>query len=86
MRGMPQLYYASGGGRRPQWVGSVLVVDDAADVRRLYQREDALPLTEDEPGPGRASLVARLQATILLRIRRNHSLTDYPCRVPDGMS
>ena len=51
MRGMPQLYYASGGGRRPQWVGSVLVVDDAADVRRLYQREDALPLTEDEPGP-----------------------------------
>jgi len=53
MRGTPQLHSASGADRRPRWIGRVLVVDDdAADVRRRYRREDALPLAEASPDPG----------------------------------
>ena len=32
----------------------------------------------------RPSLPARLGAAILTLVRRDHSLTDYPCRLPDG--
>jgi hypothetical protein len=47
MKGMPGLYYSQGGGepRPPRWIGSILYVDaDTAEVRRLYDREDAAPL------------------------------------------
>jgi len=59
MKGMPHLHYASGAGHRAHWVGSTLYVNqDAADVRRTYQREDALPIPEEKPAtePRRPSL------------------------------
>lgn len=61
MKGMPGLYYTSGTGNQPRWVGSVLYVDgDTAEVRRLYRREDAepLPRRDQEPGRPRGSLGA----------------------------
>jgi hypothetical protein len=48
MRGMPHLYYTTSAPGRPTWVGRTLVVgEDPHDVRRVYQREDALPLPPD---------------------------------------
>ena len=48
VRGMPHLYYTSGAASRPTWVGRTLIVgEDPHGVRRLYQREDALPLPPD---------------------------------------
>ena len=54
MKGMPGLYYATRDGERPEWIGSVLYVKgDTAEVRRLYQREDAEPMPmEVEHRPG----------------------------------
>ena len=53
MKGMPHLYYANGSASRPRWIGRTLVVGtDPHDARRLYQREDALPLPP-EPEPAR---------------------------------
>jgi hypothetical protein len=38
-----------------------------------------------ETRPERPSVVARLAAATLRVVRRDrHSLTDYPCRLPDG--
>ena len=55
MRGMPQLHYATGAGSRPTWVGTTLVIgEDPDEVRRLYQREDALPLPPDPEPAARA--------------------------------
>jgi hypothetical protein len=34
--------------------------------------------------PERPSAWARLEAAILNLARRDHALTDYPCRLPDG--
>jgi len=48
VKGMPHLFYAVGAGSRPTWVGRTLVVgEEPHDVRRIYQREDALPLPPD---------------------------------------
>lgn len=48
MRGMPHLYYAAGADSRPTWIGRTLVVGvDPHDARRVYAREDALPLPPD---------------------------------------
>ena len=64
MKGMPGLYYSTGGGgesRPPRWVGSVLYMDaDTAEARRLYDREDATPLPTPEANvpPPRTSLAA----------------------------
>ena len=33
---------------------------------------------------GRSRTLAGLRAAILHILRRDHSLTDYPCRLPDG--
>ncbi len=45
MKGMPGLYYATRDSAEPEWIGSVLYVKgDTAEVRRLYQREDADPM------------------------------------------
>ena len=70
MKGMPGLYYSQSGGtgRGPQWIGSVLYVDaDTAEVRRLYDREDALPLPVPQPSvrPPRRSF-----STFVRRITR----------------
>jgi hypothetical protein len=34
--------------------------------------------------PDRPSAWARFEAAILNLVRRDHSLTDYPCRLPNG--
>ena len=34
--------------------------------------------------PERLSAWSRLDAAILNLVRRDHSLTDYPCRLPNG--
>lgn len=54
-----------------------------ADIRRSlrYAHHRAALL---ESRAGRASLPARLQAALLARMRRDHALTDYACRLPDG--
>ena len=45
-------------------------------------RRDALP---DEPESVRPSLLARSRAGLSRAVRRErHSLTSYPCRLPDG--
>ena len=69
MKGMPGFYYSRGGDsgdRGPFWVGSVLYVDaDTAEVRRLYDRQDAAPMPAQEtpmrtPRPSFSSLVRRI--------------------------
>ncbi len=47
---------------------------------RRHAHERALRETR----PERQSMSARLQAAILNIVRRDHSLTDYPCRLPNG--
>ena len=65
MKGMPGLYYSQGGGdRAPYWVGSVLYVDaDTAEVRRLYDRQDAAPM----PAPETPTRPPRLSFSSLVR-------------------
>ena len=69
MKGMPGLYYSQGGGgegRAPRWVGTVLYVDaDTAEARRLYDREDAMPLPPADansasPRPSISSYIRRM--------------------------
>jgi hypothetical protein len=55
MKGMPGLYYAvgAGPGRPPKRVGSVFNVDaDRAEVRRMYDRDEATPLPPADPNAG----------------------------------
>ena len=48
VKGVQHLYYVAGAGSRPTWVGRTLLIGvDPHDVRRIYQREDALPLPPD---------------------------------------
>ena len=47
---------------------------------RRHAHERALLETRAE----RPSMRARLEAAILNVVRRDHSLTDYPCRLSDG--
>jgi hypothetical protein len=55
VKGMPHLYYVAGAGSRPTWVGRTPVIgEDPHDARRIYQREDALPLPPDPEPAGRA--------------------------------
>jgi hypothetical protein len=67
MKGMPGLYYATRESDRPEWIGSVPYVDgDTAEVRRLYQRDDAesMPMEAHHGEPRRrwslSSVVRRL--------------------------
>jgi hypothetical protein len=48
---------------------------------RRHEHERALRDTR----PGRPSAWARLEAAVLDLARSDHSLTDYPCRLPNGM-
>jgi hypothetical protein len=67
---MPNVYYSSGPGgpnRPPRWIGSVLYVDAAtAELRRMYDRQDATPLPPAEPnaGPRRFSMSAFLRRIV----------------------
>jgi hypothetical protein len=65
MKGMPTLYYVTGGQHQTRWVGHNLVVSAEADeVRRLYRYEDAAP---EAPSTAQA---AALRAPRLARIRQ----------------
>ena len=64
---------------------SALYVADAVEAnhrRNLRYAQHRAALLESRAG--RASLPARLRAAILARMRPEHSLTDYPCRLADG--
>jgi len=69
VKGMPHSYYANGAGRgsRTAWIGATRFLDDDPhDVRRLYQREDGLPLREDgEPSSPSRSTNRRLIRRVL---------------------
>ena len=54
--------------------------DRYRDAERRLAHQRAMFETRAE----RPSLRARLGAAILNVARRDHSLTDYPCRLPDG--
>jgi hypothetical protein len=55
MKGMPHLYYALGDSSHPTWISRTLIAGEhPQDVRRLYQREDALPLPPDPEPVARA--------------------------------
>ena len=48
VKGMPHLYYVAGAGSRPTWAARTPAIgEDPHDVRRIYQREDAVPLPLD---------------------------------------
>jgi hypothetical protein len=55
-----------------------------ADRHRGEERRHAHERALAESRPAGPSLPARLKASIMNLVRREHSLTDYPCRLPDG--
>jgi hypothetical protein len=58
----------------------------ASDLNRhrLTDRRDPHPRAAGDAAAERPWLPARLAAAIATLVRRDHSLTDYPCRLPDG--
>jgi len=54
------------------------------DRHRGEEQRHAIHRALLEGAPAGPSLAVRLQAAILTRLRRDHSLTDYACRLPDG--
>jgi hypothetical protein len=67
-------------------VNSLLVADFEADCRReeLRRAEQRRGLMETEARSESPSLLAQLEAAFRTRLQPEHSLTDYPCRLPDG--
>lgn len=61
-------------------LGATIDEDRYRDAERRHAHHRALLEARAE----RPSLRARLAAAILSIGRRDHSLTDYPCRLPDG--
>ena len=64
----------------PQLLAATFDDDRDRDLERLHARHRALL---DGPAAG-PSLAARFAATIVNLVRRDHSLTDYPCRLANG--
>ena len=54
------------------------------DRRRGEDRRRAHERALRDARAERPSVRARLGAAILNLVRRDHSLTNYPCRLPDG--
>jgi hypothetical protein len=54
------------------------------DRRRGEEQRHAHDRALRDARAERPSWPARLGAAILTLVRRDHSLTDYPCRLPDG--
>jgi len=76
-----------GGPMRPSHPTSLahyLVAAIEEDRYRGIERRNAHHRALLEARAERPSLRARLGAAILNIVRRDHSLTDYPCRLPDG--
>jgi hypothetical protein len=56
-----------------------------ADLRREAEMNRLARLARGDGAIGdHLSMLDRLRATVRARVRRDHSLTDYPCRLPDG--
>jgi len=51
------------------------------DEERLDAAQHLVPR---EAQPERVSLATKVRAAVQFVLRRDHSLTDYPCRLPDG--
>ncbi len=62
----------------------VYTIADAQDRHRGEERRHAHHRALLGGRPLGPSLPARLSATIRKLTQRDHSLTDYPCRLPDG--
>jgi hypothetical protein len=67
-------------------VNSLLAADFEADRRRqeLRRAEQHRGLIQIEAQAGSPSLLAQFEAAFRTRLQPDHSLTDYPCRLPDG--
>ena len=66
----------------PHFLGATIDEDRHRDEARRHLHDRALLETR---APERASRAARLGAGTVRAIRRDrHSLTSYPCRLPDG--
>ena len=67
-------------------VNSLLASDFEADRRReeLRRAERRRGWLQIEARDGSPSPISRIQAAIRTRLQPEHSLTDYPCRLPDG--
>ncbi|HEY5437139.1 MAG TPA: hypothetical protein VIK13_18060 [Candidatus Limnocylindrales bacterium] len=67
-------------------VNSLLVADFEADRRReeLRRAEQRRGLMESEARSESRSLLAQFEAAFRTCLQPEHSLTDYPCRLPDG--
>lgn len=56
----------------------------AAERRRLGQLDDGRVLAQPRPAAAGRSVLARLAGAFRKGVADEHSLTDYPCRLPDG--
>jgi hypothetical protein len=65
-------------------VNSLLAADFEADRRRDEARRHQYDRALIQAPAASPSLVSRVQAAIQTRLQPDHSLTDYPCRLPDG--
>jgi hypothetical protein len=65
-------------------VNSLLAADFEADRRREELRRAEQHRWLSQARAGSPSLMSRLGAAIRTRQQPDHSLTDYPCRLPDG--
>jgi len=71
----------------PAHLSGIVTITAIEDHQRDFERHAGhrRALLEARPSrPSRPSSVARLRAAVLTLARRDHSLTDYPCRLPDG--
>ena len=56
----------------------------AAHRRTLHELRDEAASNQAGSAPSRESAMARLAAAFRGNRQDDHSLTDYPCRLPDG--
>jgi len=56
----------------------------AAERRLLGQLDDERVLARTKPSASGPSVLARLAGAFRKGVADEHSLTDYPCRLPDG--
>jgi hypothetical protein len=65
-------------------VNSLLASDFEADRLRGELRRAEQDRWLSESRAASPSPISRIQAAIRTRLQPEHSLTDYPCRLPDG--
>ncbi len=65
-------------------VNSMLEADFEADRRREEARRHQYDRVYVQASAESGSLLTRIKGAIRTRRQPDHSLTDYPCRLPDG--